>query len=123
MDRVLFKIITVVFFVMWCMWDKKMIENIKKWVEKCIYDKSKILFEIMRYPNTMFGLPIILLYLHALISCIINTFFNHLFISHTSYQKSATVFFYKIISNNLQSKYCFVSFLVRVIEIVCHFYN
>ena len=50
MDRILFEIlfgiITVALFVMWCMWDKKVVGNIKRWVEKCVYDASKILFEI-----------------------------------------------------------------------------
>ena len=41
----------VTFFMMWCMWDKKVVGNIKKWVEKCVYDASEILFKIMRYPN------------------------------------------------------------------------
>ena len=30
LDRVLFKIINVALFVMWCIWNKKVIENIKK---------------------------------------------------------------------------------------------
>ena len=32
---------------MWYMWDKKVIKNIKKWVENCVYDVSEILFEIL----------------------------------------------------------------------------
>ena len=49
MDRVLFEIITVALFVMWSMWDKKTIGNIKMWVEKCVYDTSEILFEKCDY--------------------------------------------------------------------------
>ena len=45
MDRrlfeILFGIITVVLFVMWCMWDKKVNEKIKKYVKNCICDVSK----------------------------------------------------------------------------------
>ena len=42
--------------------NKKVIGNIKRWVEKCVYDASEILFEIRRYPNTpsvMFELSVI----------------------------------------------------------------
>ena len=49
LDRILFKIlfgiITVTLFVMWCMWDKNVIKNIKKWIEKYIYDANEILFK------------------------------------------------------------------------------
>ena len=45
--------------------------------------------------------------------CIINIFFNHLFISHTSYQKNITVLFHKIISNNLQSKHYTLSVYIK----------
>ena len=31
---------------MWCMWDKKVVGNIKRWAEKCVYDASEILFGI-----------------------------------------------------------------------------
>ena len=29
------------------MWDKNVIGNIKRWIEKCVYDASEILFEII----------------------------------------------------------------------------
>ena len=49
LDRVLFEIlfgiIIIALIVMWCMWDKKVFENIKRWVGKCGYDASKILCE------------------------------------------------------------------------------
>ena len=48
MDRVLFEIITVVHFVIWCMWDKKIIKKIKRWIEKCVYNASEILCEIIQ---------------------------------------------------------------------------
>ena len=47
LDKVLFEIITIVLFGMWCMWDKKVIGNIKRWVEKCVYDASEIIFGII----------------------------------------------------------------------------
>ena len=53
--EILFGIITVIIFVMWCMWDEKVVENIKKWVGKCIYDASEILFEKIWYPNKANG--------------------------------------------------------------------
>ena len=28
-----------------------MVRNIKKWIEKCVYDVSEILFEKIMYPN------------------------------------------------------------------------
>ena len=31
LDMSLFEIITVTLFIMWCMWDKKLIGKIKKW--------------------------------------------------------------------------------------------
>ena len=34
-----------------------MIGNIKRWVEKCVYDASKILFEKMGYPNEPTSIP------------------------------------------------------------------
>ena len=46
--EILFGIIIIALFMMWCMWDKKMVENIKKWVGKCVYDASEILFGIIR---------------------------------------------------------------------------
>ena len=56
--------------------------------------------------SCVFGLKIILLYLHLIythwFACIINTFFNYLFISHTSSQKKC---YSKNISNNLPSKH------------------
>ena len=48
--EILFGIITVAFFVMWCMWDKKMVENIKRWIA-CAYDANDIFFEKICYPN------------------------------------------------------------------------
>ena len=47
-------------------------------------------------------------------ACIINIFFNHFFISHTSYQKNVTVFFHKIISNNLQFKHTMSGYLLSL---------
>ena len=44
LDSVLFKIISVTLFIIWCMWDKKVIENIKMWVEEYVYNACKILF-------------------------------------------------------------------------------
>ena len=35
------------------MWDKNMIENIKMWVEKYVYDTNEILFKKMEYPNNI----------------------------------------------------------------------
>ena len=34
-------LITVALFVMWCIWDKKIVGNIKKWIEKYVYDASE----------------------------------------------------------------------------------
>ena len=48
MDRVLFeilfRIITITLFIIWYMWDKKMVGNVKRYVEKCVYDTCEILF-------------------------------------------------------------------------------
>ena len=45
--EILFEIITVTLFVMWCIWDNKIVENIKRWIEKYVYDASEILCEII----------------------------------------------------------------------------
>ena len=52
--EILFGIITIALFVMWCMWDKKVIENIKRWIGKCVYDASKILFGIMELSKQIY---------------------------------------------------------------------
>ena len=54
LNRVLFGIFTVALFVMWCMWDKNIIGNIKRWIEKCVYDGSEILCEIIQQSNITF---------------------------------------------------------------------
>ena len=53
LDRVLFKIITVTLFMMWFMWDKKVVENIKRWVRKCVYDANEILFDSTNISNNI----------------------------------------------------------------------
>ena len=51
MDRVLFEIIIITFFIMWCIWDKKnVIEDMKRWIEKYIYNTNEILFNKIWYP-------------------------------------------------------------------------
>ena len=45
--KILFGIITITLFVMWYMWDKKLVENIKKWIEKCVYNANELLFGII----------------------------------------------------------------------------
>ena len=39
--KILFKIITVIFFMMWCMWNKNIIKKIKKCIENYNDDVSK----------------------------------------------------------------------------------
>ena len=59
--EILFKIITVIFFMMWYMWDKKVIETINRWVEKYIYDANEILFgKKSIQTNLVFGAWILL---------------------------------------------------------------
>ena len=53
LDRVLFEIIIIVFFIMWYMWNKKIIDNIKRWVEKYVYGTSEIIFEIFSSVNIL----------------------------------------------------------------------
>ena len=104
LDRVLFKIlfeiITVSLFVMRCIWDKKkVIKNIKRWIEKCVYDTIKILHLVFYF--TLFT-PYLhpLIYLHHQYICQLPFYFIYI-IS----KKVLEYFFTKIISNNLQSKH------------------
>ena len=47
LDEILFSLIAIALFVLWCIWDKKIIKNIKTWVEKYIYNVNEILCEII----------------------------------------------------------------------------
>ena len=51
------RVIIIVFFVMWYIWDKKIVENIKSLIEKYVYDASGIYIYFKKnYPNTDSGL-------------------------------------------------------------------